>query len=297
MTEVNFKLGEYTVTGLDYLDVFRREDGILDFRLEELTEFNLDMNENKTEIQGRNGETIGHKKNNKTVSGSGTSGIISMGLMKAQTGGEIKTGEMEIKKSETKEVKGAGTTVITNAVAIGAEGSEIGEIQLFDEKNMCIKKYSQGTTVSEDKFSYDPATKTISLPDDETIKEGMSILYAYTRRVQGVSINDPADKYSEVREMWFHCSGEDSCDTTWSIAIWLPRAEISGEFGFNFGGDQTLHNFSFDALRDRCNKNATKDLLKYFVYREDGIVDGSTGGSTGINTFATDSEVRKVFSD
>lgn len=297
MTETNFKIGDYTVSMLDYLDVFRRDDGLLDFRLEELTSFNMNMNEESSEIKGKNNNTIGHKKSNKTTTGSGSSGIISMGLMKAQTGGEIETGEMEIKKSETKVISGAGTAVVTDYTAIGTEGNEIGVIQLFNEKSICVKKYEQGTAATEDKFSYDPDTKTINLPNDPDIKSGMSILYAYTRTVKGMSVNNPYDKYSEVREMWFHCFGEDTCDTTWNIAIWIPRADITGEFGLAFGEDQTMHEFNFNALPDLCNKHVGSNLWKYFVYQDEPSGEGSSGTPTQSDVFATEDEVRKVFTD
>lgn len=299
MADVFIRLGDFTITEIDSIDAFRRDTGYLDFTLEELQTFNLNMTEEKTPITGKNGRTIGYKKKNKEANGDGTSGVISAGLMKAQTGGEIKTGAMNVKRTETKAVTATGGSVVTlDYSAVGVAGAEVGLIKIFDAEGYLVGEYEQAAAVAEDKFSYDPATRELSLPSTTDITAGMTVMYSYMRSVKGAAVNNPSNKFSEVRELWLHAFGTDACDNTFAVDIHIPRADFSGEFGLEFGGDQTVHNFSFSALPDLCDKAGHKDLWVAYIYRDGISTGGGTGGTGGASaTFATDEEIKKVFDD
>lgn len=315
-----FQIGDFTISEFIDVDAYCRNSGLLDFKMEELSEFSLESTQEESEITGKGGRVIGKKKKNKKVSGSGTSGLISPGLMRAQTGGEIKYGETKVKRAETKSVSGSGATIVTDAVAVGTPGAEIGEIKLFGTGGVLKAVFKQGTVVSADEFSYDPATKTISLPSSTDIEAGMNAVYSYVRVVTATVINNPSDKFSTVRELWVHCEATDKCDVTYAADICIPRADFKGDFTLDLGGDQATHNFSFDVLPDFCNKaDSDNDFYRVFIYTDEllsgrdgdangcggvpGGITGENGGSTsgGTNThkdvFATEDEVKGVFSD
>lgn len=266
------RIGDFTITEFVDVELYYRETGLLDCRLEELQDFTLNATQEDSPITGRGGRVIGKKKKNKSASGSGTSGVISPGLMKAQTGGDIKYGKFKVKKAETKECSGKGTTIVTDFTAVGTEGKEIGEIKVFTNGGGLVGTYNQGVSATETTFSYDPSTKTITLPEANEIVSGLSIVYSYEREVDATAINNPANKFSETREMWIHCFAKNTCDTIYCADIYIPRADLKGDFDLDLGGDQVTHKFSFDALPDFCNRSEDDDLFKIFVYTEDASV-------------------------
>lgn len=291
-----FQIGDFSINEFVDVEAYFRNSGLLDYRLEDLQNFTINATQEDSDITGRGGRVIGKKKRNKAVSGEGTSGLISPGLLRTQTGGEIKYGETKVKRAESKIVSGSGSTIVTDAEAVGAPGAEIGEIKLFGAGGGLKAVFKQGTVVSADEFSYDPNTKTISLPTSADIEAGMSAVYAYERTVTATVINNPSDKFSQVRELWIHCFATDQCDNTYCADIYIPRADFDGNFDLDLGGDQTTHNFSFKALPDFCNKEGLdNDLFKVFIYSDDNAA--ASGGVSTVSTFATDAEVRSVFSD
>lgn len=295
MTKIFQRMGDFTLTELTRLEAYTREEGLLDFLMDEIDSLSIDHSQEESEITGQGGRVIGKKKKNKSVSVSGTNGLISEGMLKAQLGGEIKNGNMQVKKSETKKINST-MTVIVDDTPIGVAGQEIGKIQLIGSAGSVVKEYKQGTVASNDKFAYDPTTKTITLPTDTDIETDMHVRYAYYRIVHGTSINNPFDKYSEIREIWMHGYGVDKCDNKIAYAWYFPRADISGEFSKDIGGDQTMHNFGFQALPDLCNED-TKDLYILHIYRNGELVAVNPGsGTTAAVDTATDAEVRKIFS-
>lgn len=295
MTKIFQRMGDFTLTELTKFEAYTREEGLLDFLMDEIDSFSIDHSQEQSDITGQNGRVIGKKKKKKSVSVSGTNGLISEGMLKAQLGGEIKNGNMKIKKSETKKIT-SSMSVTVDDTPIGAVGQEIGKIQLIGSAGSVVKEYRQGTVASDDKFAYDPATKTITLPTDTDIETDMHVRYAYYRVVQGTSINNPFDKYSEIREVWLHGYGVDKCDNKIAYAWFFPRADISGEFSMDIGGDQTMHNFGFQALPDLCNEDEN-DLYTLYIYQNGELVAVNPGsGSTTTIETASDADVRNVFS-
>lgn len=265
------QINDFTITEFVDFEAYFRDTGMLDFRLTELQDFTLNATQDKTELTGKNGRTIGYKKQNKKITGEGTYGMLSAGLMKTQTGGEITNGKHNVKKSELKTVSGA--TLVTDAKAVGTAGAEIGFIKQLAADGSVVATYQQATTADATHFTYDPATKTITLPvgsSDPVIADGTKIIYAYEREVEGTRVTNPSDKFSEVREVWIHCFGKDACDKEYFAAIYVPRADFSGEFSINIGGDQTVHNFSFDGMADLCNPTGNgADLFDLIIYTDD----------------------------
>ncbi len=262
------KINDFTITEFVDFEAYFRDTGMLDFKLTDLQNFTLNATQDKTALTGKNGRIIGYKKQNKAVTGEGTYGMVSAGLMKAQTGGEITVSDnLKVKKSEFKTVSGA--TVTTDATAIGTAGEEIGYIKTLAANGAVSAVYEQATTADATHFSYNPTTKTITLPVNDgaaVIANGTNIIYSYERTVSGTKVTDPSDTFSEVREVWVHCFGKDSCDNEFFIAIYIPRADFSGEFSLELGGDQVVQNFSFDGMTDLCNPAQGNNLFEIIVY-------------------------------
>ena len=266
------QINDFTITEFIDFEAYLRTNGMLDFRLEDLQNFTLNATQDKNPLTGKNGRVIGYKKTNKAITGEGTYGMISAGLMKTQTGGEIASGTYNVKKSELKVVSGA--TLVTDVKAVGTEGAEIGFLRVLADNGAIAETYEQATTADATHFAYDPETKTITLPvdTDPVIADGTKVLYSYERAVEGTKVTNPSDTFSEVREVWIHCFGTDACDNEYYAAIYIPRADFSGEFSLELGGDQTVHNFSLDGMVDLCNPTgAGNNLFELIIY-----TDGAT---------------------
>ena len=304
------QIGDFTITEFVDVAVYMRNSGVLDYLLEDLQDFTLNSTQEDADITGKGGRPIGKKKKFKSANGSGTSGFISPGLLHTQTGGDIKYGKFKVKREEAKEVPGTGGTVTTDAKAVGVAGKEIGRIKLFGKGGVLVAVYDQGTAATDDKFSYNPDTKVITLPSDKNIEAGMKVVYAYEREITGTNINNPANKFSKTRELWVHCYAKDQCDTVYRADCHIARADFKGDFDMDLGGDQTTHPFSFDCLPDFCNTGKDNNLYEWFFYEDDEIpvdddedyqsgssVGGSTEGGDGKDNFATDEEVKGVFGE
>lgn len=272
------QINDFTITEWVNLEAYMRDTGMLDFRLEDMQNFTLNATQDKTAQTGKNGRVIGYKKQNKAITGEGTYGMVSAGLLKVQTGGTVENGEYLIKKSEFKAVKGA--TIVTDAVAEGVAGAEISYLKVLAPNGSVSITYEQAATADKTHFAYDPATKNITLPidgDKAVISDGSNVIYAYERKVSGTKVTNPSDTFSEVREVWIHAFGTDACDNEYFIAIYIPRADFSGEFSIELGGDQTVQNFSFDGMTDLCNPSMGNNLFEVIVYTGD-TADTAVGG-------------------
>ena len=86
-------IDKFTITSYVQLTGFDRTNGSLDLILDELSDFKLAQEEEKTDITGKAGRTIGSLKKNKKVTGSGTNGMLAGGALAAMTGSDIEDGE------------------------------------------------------------------------------------------------------------------------------------------------------------------------------------------------------------
>ena len=89
-------IDKFTITSYDQLTGFDRTNGSLDMILDELNDFTLSQEEEKVEIGGKGGRTIGSLKKNKKVTGKGTNGMLSGGALATTLGAD----KMESSKSD-----------------------------------------------------------------------------------------------------------------------------------------------------------------------------------------------------
>ena len=270
MANVIAQIDDFSITQFVDIEAYNRQTGYLDFKINEPQDLTITSGETTTENKGKNGRTILIKKSDKTLTGTGTNGVISAGLMLAQTGGEMIVDTHKVKKSEVKTVGTTGT-VTTEKVAIGTAGDEIGQIKVLANNGAITATYTQASSADATHFSYNPETKAITLPvssGEQVIAEGARILFAYTREQDGTKITDPSDKFSETKELWIHCFGTDSCDNEYFAAIYIPRCSFTGEFSLALGGDQTVQNFNFTALANLCNSTGG-NLYELIIYTDE----------------------------
>ena len=245
-------IDKFTITSYDQLTGFDRANGSLELILDELSDFSLAQEEEKTDITGRGGRTIGSLKKNKKVTGSGTNGMLSGGAIAAMTGSDVENGEYVIRYTDTITVHSNGGT--TTETAIGTAGNEIGTIYVRDTNNAYVsggKKLVQtGATPAAGEFSYDPA--------------GTEVIAFYDTKVTGKRVTNDADKYSKTLQVFVDVTCEDGCDNVFHGQFIINRADFSGTFNIQGGADPATQSFEFTSLPDLCTgKNQLWDFVLF----------------------------------
>ena len=249
-------IDKFTITSYDQLTGFDRANGSLELILDELSYFSLAQEEEKTDITGRGGRTIGSLKKNKKVTGSGTNGMLSGGAIAAMTGSDVENGEYVIRYTDTITVQANGGT--TTETAIGTAGNEIGTIYVRDTNNAYVsggKKLVQtGATPAAGEFSYDPANKTITFFAGD-VPDGTEVIAFYDTKVTGKKVANDSDKYSKTLQVFVDVTCEDGCDNAFHGQFIINRADFSGTFNIQGGADPATQSFEFTSLPDLCTGN------------------------------------------
>lgn len=258
-------IDKFTITSYDQIIGFDRTTGSLEMILDELNDFKLSQEEEKTEITGKGGRTIGSLKKNKKVTGSGTNGMLSGGALAAMTGSDIEEGEYPIRYTDTITVTAnAGTTTET---AVGTVGNEIGTIYVRDANNAYVSGGRKLTQTSASpktgEFSYDPATKEITFFADD-VADGTEVIAFYNAVVTGKKISNNADSYSKTLQIFIDVTCEDGCDNLFHGQFIIDRADFSGTFEINGGSEPATQGFEFTSLLDLCTgKNLLWDFIVF----------------------------------
>lgn len=258
-------IDKFTITSYDQLTGFDRTNGSLDMILDELNDFTLAQEEEKTDIAGRGGRTIGSLKKNKKVTGSGTNGMLSGGALAVMTGSDIEDGEYTIRYTDTILVNAnKGNTTET---AVGTVGNEIGTIYIRDTNNAYVsggKKLTQtSATPATGEFSYDPATKEITFFAGDVV-DGTEVIAFYDAKVTGKKITNDSDKYSKTLQVFIDVTCEDGCDNLFHGQFIIDRADFSGTFDIQGSSGPAVQNFEFTSLPDLCTgKNNLWDFVLF----------------------------------
>ena len=258
-------IDKFTIISYDQFVGFDRTTGSLDMIMDELTDCTIGQEEEKSDIAGRGGRTIGSLKKNKKTTVSGTNGMLSGGALAAQLGTEIEDGEYEIKFTDV--IKVNNNEGETAEIAVGTVGNEIGTIYVRDENQAYIsggKKLTQvATTPQTGEFSYDPETKKITFFAGD-VSDGVEVIAFYNAKVTGKKISNDSTKYSKVLEGYLDVTLQDSCDNLFHGQFIFARADFSGTFDIQGGSDPATQGFEFTTLPNLCTGKS--DLWDFIVF-------------------------------
>lgn len=246
-------IDKFTITSYDQLTGFDRTNGSLELILDELSDFSLAQEQEKVDITGKGGRTIGSLKKNKKVTGTGTNGMLSGGALAAMTGSDVENGEHIIRYTDTIIVSSnAGNTTET---AVGTAGNEIGTIYVRDNGSAYVsggrKLVQTGATPAAGEFSYDPATKEITFFAGD-VPDGTEVIAFYDAKVTGKKVTNDADKYSKTLQVFVDVTCEDGCDNIFHGQFIIDRADFSGTFDIHGGSEPVTQSFEFSSLPDLC---------------------------------------------
>ena len=266
---------DITITSLETIKAYELNTGNYLFTLDELQNATIAQSQEKTDITGKAGRKLSSLKRNKAVTVSGTNGFISGGLLEIQTGNKFNesgdttivwTDYVTMKKISDSELGDAYTGTIEYK-AEGETGSEIIGVWLHDENGGRGKMFTQSAVVGKDTFTYNPNTKTITFSMAATeIKDGLEVIVEYNRKVTGYTLDNISDNYSGKCTLVIDALGEDKCANIYRVQIKVFKADFSGEFSLEMGGDQTVHAFEAEALAGACGAGGS--FFSYTVFGE-----------------------------
>lgn len=252
----------WTITSVETIENYDRTTETLLSVLDEIKTFTLSNTEEQSEVTGKNGQALFTIKKNKAVNGSGASGYISGNLMALQTGSEATEGTIKFRKHESKTLANNATKFVTEKAASGTAGSEI--LSLLVTVNGTTTAYSQATTATTGKFSYNPSSREVTLPTDLTIPNGATVDVVYDYEETGAKVGNKSGTYGKTTHTFINCLGKNKCDEVYQVQIEIYRADWNANFDFELGGDGAEHPFQFTSLVDKCvGDNAFWDFKVY----------------------------------
>jgi hypothetical protein len=254
---VNVK--DITITELDKITGFDITTGNFLFLMDELQNTSIAQGQEKVDITGKQGRKLNTLKRNKTVTISGANGMISGGVLEMQTGGTFENKATEVSWTDYLTV---GETTATSYKAVGTAGAEIKGLYLKNSDGTLGTKLEQAASASAGKFAYDPATKALTFHTD--VAAGTEVVVFYDRKIQADVLSNESDQYSKKCTLYIDAIGEDKCANIYRVQFYIPKADFNGEFTFEMGDNQSVHNFEAEALAGACGMGGT--LWTYTIF-------------------------------
>lgn len=254
---------DITITSLETITAFDVVTGNYKFTLDELQNATIANTQESTEITGKGGRKLSSLKRNKAVTISGTNGLVSGGLLEAQTGGKFKNKATEVLWTDYVTV--ASNKATTQYKAVGTTGAEIDALYIRNADGTLGKELTQNDAAAQDKFAYNPASKELSFHTD--IADGTEVVVYYKRRTTADVLENESDVYSEKCTLYIDALGEDKCSNVYRIQFFVPKADFSGEFSLEMGENQTTHAFEAESLAGACGAGGS--LWTYTVFGAD----------------------------
>lgn len=258
-------VADLIITSVETITGFDMVTGDLRFVLDELQNVSIANTEEKEDITGKGGRKLSSLKRNKGVTISGTSGLLSGGLMELQTGGTFENKTAEVMWADYITVSSNAAT--TTYTAIGTSGAEIEELYIRNTDGTLGDKLEQDTAAASGKFAYAPATKALTFSG---IADNTEIVVYYKRHIQADVLDNNSDSYSEKATLYIDAMAEDKCNNLYRVQFFIPKADFNGEFTIEMGDSQATHDFEAESMSGACIGNSSL-LWTYTVFGANAV--------------------------
>lgn len=264
------KVNDLSVTSLETITAFGLTSGDYLFTLDELQNATIANTQETTDVTGKGGRLLNTLKRNKAVTVSGTNGLLSGGLMEIQTGSTFNETDTEVRWTDYLTVKEESSAMkaTTSYKAIGTAGAEIIGLFVKNEDGTLGAKLEQDSAAAEGKFAYDPSTKTLTFAAAD-VENGSEIVVFYDRKINANVLANDSDKFSGKAKLYVDAFAEDKCGNIYRVQFYIPKADFSGEFSLDFGGDQSVHAFEARGQAGACGEAAGGNLWTYTIFGVD----------------------------
>lgn len=263
---------DLAITSYETLTAFDNITGKYLFSLDELQNGNLSQTEESEDIIGKHGRKITTLKRNKAVTMSTSNGLVSGGLLEAQTGGSFTNKEAEVMWADYLTVKDGEAK--TSYKAVGTEGAEILDLFILSGEGFVTEELAQAAATSAGKFKYSPSTKTLEFHSD--IDDDTEIVVRYKRKIMADVLENHSGNFARKASLYLDLLAEDKCSNVYRVQVYIPKADISGEFSLDFGDGQTFHDFEAEALAGACGGGGNYFTYSVFGENEDDVVAPET---------------------
>lgn len=270
---------DITITSLETINAFDVVTGAYRFTLDELQNATIQNNEEKSDVTGKGGRKLSSLKRNKTATISGTNGMVSGGLLEAQTGGKFENKVTEVLWTDYLTV--ASNAATTTYKAVGTQGNEIEAIYVRNTDGTLGTELTQDAAVATGKFTYTPATKALAFNTGD-LADSTEIVVYYKRRITADTIDNDSETFSGKCALYVDAMAEDKCSNVYRVQFYFPKADFNGEFSIEMGENQTVHAFEAEALAGACGAGTGGNLWTYTIFGVD-TADNNTKTLTGIS--------------
>lgn len=251
---------DYTITSVETITAFDTITGGYMFTLDELQNATIAQGQEVTPITGKQGRKLSSLKRNKTVTISGTNGLLSNGLIEMQTGNAFESKVTEVLWTDYLTISGNATA--TQYTAIGTTGAEIENLLVKNADGVADVALVQGATAaaatadSLGVFTYDPATRVLGFSAG-AFADGTEIAVYYKRKIQTETHTNMSDSYSSKCQLYVDALAEDKCGNIYRVQIYIPKADFNGEFSIEMGDNQAVHSFEAESLAGSCGNGGS----------------------------------------
>lgn len=274
MANEKIMINGFALTSLEEIHSYDRVDNTCEMYLTELKNATISNSEDTVDITGKGDRVLKQIKKNKSVTLTGDSALISGDLMSAQTGSDVESDNpVVVRFPDVFEVTSEIATskkITTTYKANGTAGAEIADVRVMsDNGGLIVNGWTQAATAGEGKYAYAPTTKQLSLPTDAELVVGSKIVVFYDYKANGSRVVNKSDVFGKTLYTVIDCIGSDVCDNEYKCQFVIYRAQFSGEFDVEMGGDQTIQSFTAQSLVDTCAKSSTNGLWEFIVYKDE----------------------------
>ena len=254
---------DIALTSIETINAFDISTGAYLFTMDELQNVTISQGQETSDITGKHGRKLSTLKRNKTVTISGTNGVISGGLLEQQTGGKFNKTAASVMWVDYLTVNSNAAT--TTYKAQGNQGNEIEAVYVKADDGTIARKLEQSNNTSAGHFTYDPSTRALAFSSGD-VSDGTEILVYYLRKISAEVLENDDDFFSKKCELYIDAMAEDKCANTYHVQIHVSKADFSGEFSLEIGDNQTVHSFECEALAGACGSNG--NLWTFTVFGE-----------------------------
>lgn len=268
------------IESYDRLSLFDRTTDDLLVMLEDLKDFTLSQTVDSHEQTGKRGTVLSVMDRNKGVTGSGNNAYVITNAIAAQVGADpehaTEEAPLAVPHMEKLKVDADGTVTLRHE-PVGATGVEVPAIYSTTVDMTQDKKYTIGAAVSATEFTYDPATKKISLPvvpSKEAVgtegsegylpaveatpvfKPGDVVIVPYRRKATvGVKITNDAEKFAKSGRCVLDLTASDICNDNIKrhVVIECPYVHVDGNFDLAAGDEVMQQPFGFRSMPNPCS--------------------------------------------
>ena len=264
------RVQDQVIKSVDRFSFYNLVDNSLEATVGQLNSASLNQTQDTQWYVGKQGVRLSGFDLNKQFEAEAVNGFIDIAMMGAQTGSDVTVHDTVDNFLATPifdELTTAnGTTAVTTFTAVGnGVGQEIDYVYLVTGSSIAgAQKFEQGATASETTFSYNPATKTITLPTG-VFAEGGTVLAQYTYRGVGLQVVSDTESFSKTVKAVLDITTQDICtDELHHGQFIIPRAKVDGNFNIQVGDNPAVHNIKISALNSVCF-GQPRELFSYRI--------------------------------